>query len=299
MKRKEWKKIYQEYYLLFALGCGLLLLLITGVIVIETKFNVRLNFILISVPFFAGSFWFGKTLKKHHHLIAFILYAPLAFVSLLVIFNGNSLLAIIPFAAVLNSYIGMYFGRHWASMKLFKRGIYLTVWLVVLATTSATALPRLITYTMIRKEFTQAPAFEFRTLDGSFLRSTDLSGKVVVLDFWATWCEPCNRQLPEIQQLYEEYNGDKLVEIITVNTGQAGDSLQQVQSFLETNRFTFPVVYDAGARVSRKLGVRKIPHTIIMDKKGRIRLRHTGYVEGGSYLADNLRKYIEMYLKER
>ncbi|RMF59944.1 MAG: TlpA family protein disulfide reductase [Calditrichaeota bacterium] len=151
---------------------------------------------------------------------------------------------------------------------------------------------------LIHKEFTQAPEFEFRTLEGDFVKSSDLNNKVVVLGFWATWCAPCIRQFPEIQSLVDEFKNQPDVAFYMVNTGQAGDSLRQVQSFLELYPYDFPVVYDAAARVSRKLAVQRIPQLLVIDRKGIIRLREIGYLEGGDKISAKLSRYIREFLEE-
>ncbi len=282
------------------LTSGVILLLSIGIVVTGTQFNVQVSFILTSLLYLlagilVGMTWSRSTLPR---LSVILLIVPLLSVSLIVIIYGNALFWIIPVTAILNTISGVYLGDRLEVRQLGRWVVTILIWLGIVFTLNGMVVPRLISYMMLHKEFIQSPEFEFRTLDGEFLKSIDLKGKVVVLDFWATWCAPCRRQFPEIQVLFDEYQSNPRVRIITVNTGQAGDSLQQVQTFLKNHRYTFPVVYDAGARVSRKLGVRKIPHTIIIDKNGRIRLRHTGYVKGSRYFSRAIKNYIEELLRE-
>ena len=300
MNSEKLKYYLSKYYPLVTLTGGVLLMLLVGIGVTSTKFNVQVCFILTALLFFLGGILIGitRSCSTLPRLSVSLLMVPLILVSLIIIIYGNVLFWIIPITAVFNTLIGVYLGDRLEDRQWGLWGVSLLIWLVFILSLNVGAVPRIISYMMLHKEFIQSPEFEFRTLDGEFLKSSDLNGKVVVLDFWATWCAPCRRQFPEIQALYDEYQSNPGVRIITVNTGQAGDSLQQVQNFLKNHRYSFPVVYDAGARVSRKLGVRKIPHTIIIDKNGRIRLRHTGYVKGSRYFFRAMKRYIDELLKE-
>jgi len=112
-----------------------------------------------------------------------------------------------------------------------------------------------------------APDFTLDTLDGDTVTLSDLKGQVVVLDFWATWCPPCVRSLPELDQLHQQRAGDT-VRIFAVNLKE---NEEQVHSFLRSRGLTVPVLLDREGEVAEKFNVHAIPQTIIIGKDGEVR----------------------------
>jgi len=108
--------------------------------------------------------------------------------------------------------------------------------------------------------------FELDNIDGDQEKLSDYQGKVVFLNFWATWCGPCKMEMPSMQKLYEEFRADGL-EIIAVNLGE---SQKTVAKFLEENNLTFPVLLDETNMVASIYGARSIPTTYIIDRNGDI-----------------------------
>lgn len=115
------------------------------------------------------------------------------------------------------------------------------------------------------KEKSPATDFAVTLLNGDTVNLSDYQGKKVLLNFWATWCGPCVREMPALQQLSEEYP-DELV-VLAVN---CGDSEQDVQDFAEENGYTFPIGLDEDMTVSTLYGAYSIPLTIIVDEDGYI-----------------------------
>jgi cytochrome c biogenesis protein CcmG/thiol:disulfide interchange protein DsbE len=95
-------------------------------------------------------------------------------------------------------------------------------------------------------------------------------GKVVVLDFWATWCPPCREELPSIEKLREEFAGQ--VQFFGVNNEDSGT----VKTFLKNHKYELPVLMDAKRQVDRQYGVSAIPTMFIIDKQGVIRQHFIG-----------------------
>ena len=108
--------------------------------------------------------------------------------------------------------------------------------------------------------------FELDNIDGDPEQLTDYLGKVVFLNFWATWCGPCRIEMPSMQSLYDEFRDDGL-EIVAVNLGERQ---RTVENFLEDNNLTFPVLLDVTDRVGGIYGARSIPTTYIIDRDGNI-----------------------------
>lgn len=132
----------------------------------------------------------------------------------------------------------------------------------------------------IRKELLNKPEVDFtlKDLDGKEVALSGLKGKVVVLDFWATWCGPCKASLPALQKIYSKYKDNSDVTILAVNTweNKTGKELEDlVKGFIADNKYTFPVLYDNG--FVEKYGVSGIPTKFIIDKKGVIRFSTVGF----------------------
>jgi thiol-disulfide isomerase/thioredoxin len=121
--------------------------------------------------------------------------------------------------------------------------------------------------------------FEAKNLQGEVVKLAQLKGKVVVLDFWATWCGPCKQAFPYVQKVYEKYKDNPDVVILAVNTweNESGFARQQaVKKFLEENKYTFPVVYDESG-VVEKYKVEGIPTQFFIDRKGVIQFKTVGF----------------------
>jgi peroxiredoxin len=132
------------------------------------------------------------------------------------------------------------------------------------------------------------PAFAFRLdrLDGSRFQLADQKGRVVVLDFWATWCGPCMQSLPLIDEVAREF-ADRGVELVAVNMEEQPG---QVKSVLERHKLKVPVVLDRDGVVAAKYSVTAIPQTVVIDREGKVaRL----FVGGGNKTAEALRKALQ------
>ena len=108
--------------------------------------------------------------------------------------------------------------------------------------------------------------FELENINGSKESLSDYLGKVVFLNFWATWCGPCRLEMPSMQKLYDEFSDDGLV-VVAVNLGERQKT---VVKFLEENDLSFPVLLDETNTVAGIYGARSIPTTYILGRDGNI-----------------------------
>lgn len=111
----------------------------------------------------------------------------------------------------------------------------------------------------------EAPDFTAELTDGSSFTLSDQEGKVVLLNFWATWCSPCVGEMPAFERLYEEY-GDN-IEILAVNSGEEKEI---VDTFLDERNYTFLIAYDEKNEISEKYPSEGIPYTLIIGKDGNV-----------------------------
>lgn len=131
-----------------------------------------------------------------------------------------------------------------------------------------------------------APDFELNKLDGAPLKLSSLKGRIVVLDFWATWCGPCVASLPKITELGQEYKGAD-VDVIAVNIEE---NAATVKSFLERIKISPLVVLDADGSVAKSYQATAIPQTVIIDREGKV--KHV-FVGGGGATEAKIRESLD------
>ena len=136
-----------------------------------------------------------------------------------------------------------------------------------------------------------APDFTLRTLDGSNLRLQEQRGKVVLVNFWATWCGPCKQEMPHLNRLYDKYRGSGFV-LLGVNID---DDPRQASSTAGKLGLHFPVLLDTDKAVSRLYDLGSMPATVLIDRDGRVRFLHRGYRDG---MEEAYEKQIRELVKE-
>ncbi|MUK90672.1 redoxin domain-containing protein [Ornithinibacillus sp. L9] len=113
-----------------------------------------------------------------------------------------------------------------------------------------------------------SPDFELKTLEGETIRLSDLLGKKIMLNFWATWCPPCLKEMPEMQEFYDEH-GDE-IEILAVNVTGSEKNEQAVHDFIDEYSYTFPILLDTAMNVSDEYKAITIPTTYFIGTDGTI-----------------------------
>lgn len=117
------------------------------------------------------------------------------------------------------------------------------------------------------------PEIGLTDLSGKQVTVASLAGKVVVVDFWATWCAPCKEELPVLEKLYKKYGSKGLV-VVGVSVDKDASN---IKGFLKKVGVTFPVVHDANHQVSGRYQPPRMPSSYIVDRKGIVRFVHGGF----------------------
>jgi len=133
-----------------------------------------------------------------------------------------------------------------------------------------------------------APNFQLKNLDGQSVSLSDLQGKPVLINFWATWCHPCIYEMPYLQQVYEEWS-DKGLMVLAINIGE---SSAQVEAFMQSHDLSLPVLLDAKQAVAQKYNIWSIPTTFFIDKDGIIQEKIVGAFPSKIAIEEKLSKII-------
>lgn len=141
----------------------------------------------------------------------------------------------------------------------------------------------------------QLPSLTLKSIEGKTVKTDTLSnnGKPFIIDFFATWCKPCNRELSAISEVYEEWQEETGVKVFAVSIDEA-QNVHKVKPLVDNHGWPFEVLLDPNSDFKRALGGQTIPYTIIVDGNGKIVYKHSGYVDGAEdELIEKVRELIQ------
>lgn len=125
------------------------------------------------------------------------------------------------------------------------------------------------------------PSVELKTIDGKKINTSELNntGKPIIINFWATWCKPCIKELSAIAEKYDEWQKETGVVLYAISIDDS-KSISRVAPFVNTKGWDYVVLLDQNSDFKRAMNVINVPHSFILDKKGNIVYQHTTYAEG-------------------
>ena len=136
-----------------------------------------------------------------------------------------------------------------------------------------------------------APDFTLRSMDGPNLRLAEQRGRVVMVNFWATWCGPCRQEMPHLNKLYDKYRDSGFV-LLGVNID---DNVRTATDLAAKLGLRFPVLLDTDKTVTRLYDMGSMPATVLIDREGKVRHLHRGYRDGYELTYDS---QVRALLKE-
>ena len=133
----------------------------------------------------------------------------------------------------------------------------------------------------VTSAWAQLPQVTLKTMDGKAVRVDTLSngGKPFIIDFFATWCKPCNRELDAISEVYADWQEETGVKIFAVSIDQ-GQNINKVKPLVDNHGWEYDVLLDPNGDLKRAFGIQMIPYVLIVDGQGNIVYRHAGYTDG-------------------
>jgi cytochrome c biogenesis protein CcmG, thiol:disulfide interchange protein DsbE len=165
------------------------------------------------------------------------------------------------------------------------------LWAAAIAFIAFRVWPQLAAAAGAGGEGTAAPSFEVTTLEGEQVTLADLSGQVVLLNFWATWCPPCRVEMPGFQKVYDRHREAGFT-IVGISTDLRGRD--HVREFLEERSISYPVAMATGSVVRDYGGATALPTSFLIDRRGNIRHQVRGY-----FAETTLNSAVEKLLAER
>lgn len=271
---------------LLALLSGVIVTILTGVFLLTISLDMRHMSVWALGLGFAAAYWAGTKSFMNRWVYTLLSLLPfVVFLKLVILSDLPSMWFMIPLMAVV-SILGFI-----APGILAKPG-KVGVWtgLILSMVFVIFYIPTLISNDLTQTSDTQVEAFSFTGPDNTSLSSDALKGRVVVLDFYGTWCKPCIAELPELARVRDHFKSNENVQFYIVNSDQGGDTPEKAQKFIKKYGNGFSFGYDHDRKTYKAIGLTGagVPSLVILDRNGNVRLKHVGYNKAETDFVENM-----------
>lgn len=259
--------------------------------------DLRTCIVTLAVLFLGTGFLRGRSAPENAWLKGLLVSSGGSLVLLVLLWAQlfHLVVVVLVSVAMLSAICGVRARRLW-SRSATEAALTLVVPLAVLGLVVVTSVPAFATRMATREMSAPAPAFSIGRLDGTMMNSAEFRGRVVVLNYWASWCPACRREMPELEKLYRRYRSNPRVSFWAVDVQEAGETPEKARAFMQNGGYTLPIAVGSEKSVEG-LRLDGFPALMIMDAAGRVRLIHTGY-DRSEALQAKLSGEIEALLAE-
>lgn len=266
---------------------GIVVTLLMLLVMLKITMDFQLLLFIGAVIFFIAGLINSDT-RIHYLLATFIITIIYLLLFIILVLEQLPLWYFVPiyFAIAL---LGILYNRH--KQKIITSLLLLTALMFFLA---IKIIPTDIENSLTQTRFEQIPHFSIKEMSGNVVDSKTLKGKVVILDFFGTWCKPCIGELKELDKIQMAFKDDKDVVFYVIDADYGNDSPEKFKAFIDKHNYKFKFAYDYDSKIFKLFKLQKlgIPVTLIIDKEQNIRLQHVGYNPAETNFSENMIKTI-------
>jgi peroxiredoxin len=260
----------KRYFKPFITGIVVTLVLILVMLKITMNFQVLL-FLGAIIFFIAGYINSSSTLNRLITAVPILIFYS-GFFIFIVLEELPVLWYFVPIY-ITSTLLGLYYRAHKGIMIASSLVLILLMFFL-----SIRSIPNDLESVLTKERFDRLPEFSIQGVNGEVTSSSSLRGKVVVLDFFGTWCKPCILELKELAKVKDFFEGEEVV-FYVINADQGGDTPAKFDAFINEHDYDFNFAYDHGSKIFKQLEMAHLglPTLLIIDKDQNIRLQHVGY----------------------
>ncbi|MEW7292834.1 TlpA family protein disulfide reductase [Aquimarina sp. 2304DJ70-9] len=254
---------------------------LTGIVVtlimVIVMLKITMNF---QILLFLGAFIFlvagliNSNFKKHFLLVTLLITMIYLLVFILLVLEEIPELWYFVPIYFATTFLGLLYKNH--KQKILVSLALLTITMLFMA---IKVIPKDLENRLTQTRFEQLPVFSINEMSGNVIDSETLKGKIVILDFFGTWCKPCVQELKELDKIQRVFKERDDVVFYIINADLGGDTPEKFKEFIKNHEYKFKFAYDYNSEIYKLLKFQQLglPTLLIIDKEQNIRLQHVGY----------------------
>jgi len=259
------------------IGLAALFLFFFGDTFIHLAADLRICIVSLAVLYLGAGFIRGQGRPRNAWIKGLLVGSGGSLVLLILLWSQlfHAVVVMLVLISNLSAICGVHARRFWGRSAI-KATLALSILLSTLALIVVTTVPALATRMATHETSASLPEASITRLDGTAVNFAEYRGGVVVLDYWATWCPACRREMPELEKLYQQYKGNSRVSFWAVDVQGNGETPEKAQAFMRNEGYSLPIALGS-EKSSEQLNPKGFPSLVIIDTAGQVRLIHTGY----------------------
>ena len=262
---------------------GIAVTLIMILVMLKITMNFQILLFLGAVIFFFAGYLNSKSVNHILITTLFIVTIYNAFFILVLLNELPELWYFVP-VYITSSLLGILYIRNRRSISFLTLSLIFIIFFLAVE-----IIPKDLEDSLTIERFDKLPEFNIELVNGEIIPSGDLKGKIVVLDFFGTWCKPCILELKELDKIKAAFDESE-VKFLIINADQGGDTPEKFESFINNNNYNYNFAYDYDSTIFKKLKMAHLglPTLLIIDKDQNIRLQHVGYNPAETHFTENM-----------